>query len=316
MDPNRNGLVFIALSSVLVGTLGVTTQGIFAVAQTNALSITLWRALIAVPVIWILALFLFRRKFFAIARQDLGMVVLGGVLMAISQAGFVVAVRMATVTVATLVTVGTVPILAAVLSRIFLKEQLSRQIYLSIGLAVTGLVLLVGLQPSENLGVNIALGVVLALVSALGNAFFQICGRVLGRHYHPLQSLAVFFLVAAIALAPIALATGLTTAYPPLGWLLLLQLGVVISVVGYGLYLLGLRTVPVTVASIVGMLEPLTSATLAWLFFGERLNAMGITGALLLLSAMGIVFRSSAAGAEPISSEETILNASGAARPD
>jgi DME family drug/metabolite transporter len=51
----------------------------------------------------------------------------------------------------------------------------------------------------------------------------------------------------------------------------------------------GLRQVPASVATVATLLEPLTSAVLAWLLFGERLGRAGIVGALLLGSAMVVL---------------------------
>jgi DME family drug/metabolite transporter len=135
-------------------------------------------------------------------------------------------------------------------------------------------------------------------VSALSFSLFQICGRVLVTRYHPMQMLSVFLLVAILALLPITLANGFVTSYPPMGWLLLGHLGLGVSVLGYALLVLGLRTMPVTMATIVSLLEPLTGVTLAWLLFDERLGAMGLLGAALLLAAMVMVFRGGRAAAD------------------
>ena len=55
---------------------------------------------------------------------------------------------------------------------------------------------------------------------------------------------------------------------------------------------------PVTMATIVSLLEPLTGVILAWLLFDERLGAMGLLGAALLLAAMAMVFRGGSAPAD------------------
>lgn len=139
-------------------------------------------------------------------------------------------------------------------------------------------------------GAGAWLGVGLAPLTGLSYALFQVCGRALANRYHRLQTLAVFSLVAALALLPVTMARGFVTAYPPVGWLLLVHLSLGVSVLGCVL-LLGLRNTHVSVATIVGLLEPLTGAGLAWIPLGERLGASGLLGAALLLGAMGIVFR-------------------------
>ena len=293
------GFVFIALSAILFGSLGVATQFVFASGATNAYSVTLLRALIALPVLALLSAFAVGKKFFALSRRDLGIMIFAGVMMAVYQVSFVLALRLVNVTIATLITLCMVPVFAALLSAPILHERLHRNIYLAMVIAIAGVVLLVGFEPVNDFGNNAWLGIVLALVTALGSALFQICGRMVSNQYHPLQTLTIFFFVAALVLLPITLLNGFVLSYTPFGWAMLLHLGVGVSVIGYGFLILGLRTTPATIATIIALLEPLTGALLAWLLLGERLGATGVAGAALLLGAMVIVMRSNRGTAEP-----------------
>lgn len=288
------GFLFVALSAIIFGTIGVATKGVFNVSETNALSITLWRALIALPALLGIGLLVLRGKLFSIQRRDLRLMIFAGLLMAMYQAAFVVAVQAVNVTIATLVTLCTVPVWAALVSGIVLRERLHRNIFFAMGCAIVGVVLLVGLQPIENLGTNVALGISMALLTAVSSASFQVCGRVLSKNYHPLQSLTIFSIVATVALLPVTLFNGFQINYPPVGWLLLAHLGIGISVVAYIFLLLGLERTPATIATIIGLLEPLTGTILAVLIFNEQLGATGLFGAMLLLAAMVLVWRTNA----------------------
>ena len=64
-------------------------------------------------------------------------------------------------------------------------------------------------------------------------------------------------------------------SYPPAAWVLFLYIGLGVSVLGYVFLVLGLRTLPVTKATIVSLMEPLTGVSLAWVLFGERLGPRG-----------------------------------------
>ena len=247
------GFIFIALSAILFGSLGVATQFVFASAETNAYSVTLLRALLALPVLIVLSAIFVRRKFFAISRRDWGIMIFAGLMMAVYQVSFVIALRLVNVTIATLVTLCMVPVIAALLSAPMLGERIHRSILLAMVLAIVGVVLLVGLQPVNDFGSNAWLGIALALLTAFGSAVFQICGRMVSNRYHPLQTLTIFFFVAALALLPITLANGFILNYPPIGWMLLLHLGVGVSVIGYGFLILGLRTTPATIATIIAL---------------------------------------------------------------
>ena len=90
----------------------------------------------------------------------------------------------------------------------------------------------------------------------------------------------------AIVLLCLALPTRFVMSYHAQEWLLLLYLGSIPTALAYSLFMVGIRSTSATITSIVTLCEPLTSALLAWIFFGERLGALGLVGALLLLSAL------------------------------
>lgn len=284
------GLILIAVGAILFGTIGVATKGLLSVSAANAISITLWRALIALPVLFLIGLYLLRGKMFVIPWRDVRLMIVAGILMAFYQVAFVYAIQFANVTIATLVTLCTVPIIVTILAAAFLREQLHRGLFLAMGCAIVGVVLLVGFSPTGDMGTNVLLGVVLALLTALANGIFQITSRALAGRYHPIQTLTVYFFVSALAFVPLAWVGGFVVNYPPLGWALLIHLGIVVSVIAYLLLLTGLRTTPATIATIIGFIEPLTATILAVVIFDEQLGPTGILGGVLLLAAMAIVW--------------------------
>jgi DME family drug/metabolite transporter len=66
----------------------------------------------------------------------------------------------------------------------------------------------------------------------------------------------------------------------------LVYLGVVTMALAYGLFYVGLRTTTGSSAVIATLLEPVTAAVVAALFLDERLGALGVVGALLILVAV------------------------------
>jgi DME family drug/metabolite transporter len=157
--------------------------------------------------------------------------------------------------------------------------------------ALIGTVLLVGVQPNGAGALhNTVVGVLLALGSAFGYAVIALCSRALAQRYHPLQSLTIGFGTGAIILLPFALSNGFVVSYPAVGWMLLLYLGLIPTVLAYVLFLYGIRHTTATVASITTLLEPLTSTLLAWLFFKEQLSVFGLMGGILLIGAIVLLF--------------------------
>ena len=60
----------------------------------------------------------------------------------------------------------------------------------------------------------------------------------------------------------------------------------VISALAYGLFLIGMRTTPAPIASVLILLEPLMAAVLAWLLFGEKFSTFGVAGSVMLLAGI------------------------------
>jgi DME family drug/metabolite transporter len=77
-------------------------------------------------------------------------------------------------------------------------------------------------------------------------------------------------------------------------WLMVTYIGVVPTCIGYLSFFEGMKTTPATLSSIIVTLEPLFVALLAWIFLGEVLGAVGITGAIILTAAVIVASQSSA----------------------
>jgi DME family drug/metabolite transporter len=93
----------------------------------------------------------------------------------------------------------------------------------------------------------------------------------------------------------VALAKGVIVHYSPVGWALLLYLGVVPTALAYVLFIAGMRHTTATVASIATFMEPLTSTILAWVVFGERFSPLGSIGIALLAGSLAFLFKAGSA---------------------
>lgn len=276
----------IMLAAILWGTVGVTTQALYRSTATNPLSVGFFRLAIAAPALGLGCALVLGRRSVRIARADLARIALIGLMLAQYQACFFAAITRVGVAVATLVTLCLAPIIIAVLSAVLLRERPTRRALVALACALVGIALVVGRgAASSRTGADLG-GVLLACASGSGYAVMALAGRSVAKCYHPLQINAVAFAVGALVLLPLALATGFVVSYPANGWLLLTYLGLVPTALAYALFLSGMRSTPATVASILTLLEPLTATMLAALLFGERLGALGLLGAALLLLAM------------------------------
>ena len=289
---STRGLLLIVLAAVLWGTVGVAIKALYGLADTNPLSIGFFRLAIAVPALFWACWLTLGVRMFRVAWRDLALMLLLGAMMALYQVCYFGAIAQVGVGIAVLITLCIAPVLVALLSLWLFREKLTPKLILALTFALIGTALFVDFQPHAGAQGNAVIGVLLALGSAFGYAVITLCSRTLARRYHPLQSLSIGFGTGAMILLPFAIANGVVN-YPIVGWVLLLYLGLVPTVLAYVLFLSGMRYTTATVASITTLLEPMTSTLLAWLFFKEQLTLLGLLGGILLLGAIVLLFTDS-----------------------
>jgi DME family drug/metabolite transporter len=284
--PSGRGLLFILSAAVLWGTVGVTTQLIYGLADTSPLSVAWLRLALALPTLLAACALVLGRRALRVRPRGLGGMLVVGILLALYQICYFSAIPLIGVAVATLITLCAAPVLVALLSAALLLEGLGGRLVLALVCALAGTALLIDLGGGRPSGTPTALGLLLALASALGYALVTLSSRLLAPRHHPLQLVTVGFAAGAAILLPVAAWAGLALGYPLLGWGLLLYLGVVPTALAYLLFTVGMRSTSATAASIATLIEPVTAAGLAWILFGERLGPLALAGALLLLGAV------------------------------
>ncbi|MFF2950165.1 EamA family transporter [Kitasatospora sp. NPDC057965] len=182
-------------------------------------------------------------------------------------------------------TVGAVqPLIAAGLSAALLGDRLSARTLVSGIAGVTGVSLLV-LRADAQLD---ALGV----VAALGGAVVMATGVVLSKRWTspaPLLATTGWQLTAGgLLLLPVAL---LVEGPPPshltganlLGYG---YLGLIGAAVAYALWFRGIRALPPTSVTFLGLLSPVVATALGWLVLGQDLAPVQAVGALIVLGSL------------------------------
>lgn len=291
----RLPLLLVMLSSMLWGTVGVSSRLMADVAPAHSFAIGFFRLAFSVPVLAVAGMIVLRRHMWSVNRRDfLGMAGIGA-MMALYQVCYFASISRVGVSVATLVTLCSAPVITAALTALIHRELPGRRVLGALALALLGTALLIEWQPADgSVGATLT-GAALALGSATGYAVVTILSQGLTRRRHPLQITTVGFTCGTLALLAIALATGtLSTAYPPAGWAILIYMGVIPTALAYVLFVAGMRSTPPTVATIATLLEPLTATILAGFLFGERLSSQAVFGTVLLVAAMGVLLASNA----------------------
>lgn len=225
-----------------------------------------------------------------LAPADVWRCIAMGACLAGYQAAYFTAVTLSGIAVAALIAICSAPLMIAALAPVALGERLSGRVRLALALGVAGTAILIALPGgSLDLSPRFVAGALLALAAGLAYALYVVLAKATLARMAPLPLTALTFTAGAVLLTPALLWTEAPLRQVALGWPWLLYLGAVATAAAYAIYSVGLRGVPASVAGIVTLLEPLTATLLGVLIFGERLGAAGIVGALLLLSALGLL---------------------------
>ena len=284
------GLLYLITSGLLWGTGGLTGSLLSRVAGLSALSVAACR-LTAGGVLIVIFLTVTGPRW-PVGRAAWTRIAVIGALAALYQSCYFTAVALTSVALATLVTIGTAPVIVLGVYRVTGRPA-GRLAPVAACLALAGLGLLVGL-PSGFSQTAVLASAGMAVLAAAGFAAVTLIGA---RPVPGLDDLTVTgfgFTLGGLILLPLAAATGGLSFRPGLEAAgLLLALGTGPTAVAYTLYFRGLRRVAASTAVLLSLLEPLTGAILAAFVLGQRLSATGIAGAATLLAAVVVTVRGS-----------------------
>lgn len=275
---STRSLFFLVLAGLLWGTGGLAGALLQQRTGLHPIAVAAYRLLIGggLAALALLALRVRVPRTAAVGRRLLA----AGALLALFQAGYFGAVALTSVSLATLLTIGSAPVFVALAT-----GERGRRALAAVALAVTGLALLAG-DPATTDAWRAAAGAALSLASGAGFAALTLLTR------RPLPGLssgattACGLLVGGVLLLPLALPAGMALPADPGALLIALYLGLVPTAVAYGAYFVGLRGAPAVTAALSSMLEPLTATLLAVLVLHDRMTPPGVLGAALLAVAL------------------------------
>jgi drug/metabolite transporter (DMT)-like permease len=181
------------------------------------------------------------------------------------------------------------PILVLVVSIMFMGHKLTWQLPVGVALSVTGSALVVGAMGGGGLVVSPA-GIGWGLLSAVFFATYSLLGTHAARRFSPYTTLvyglgfaSVFWLV---LLGPSRILPVLADWRSAAA---VLFMAVVSTIVPFWAFLVALRHIPPTNATVASTIEPVLAAGGAFLLFGESLTAIQLLGGLLVIGAIAVV---------------------------
>jgi DME family drug/metabolite transporter len=287
----RRGLGYLTVTGLAWGTTGAAAELVYRAGDLGPSAVSFWRHLGGlVLLLAFTALRPKRNRVTAAAplRRRAPLLIGVGIGMAVFQTAYFAAVEATGVAAATLLTLGSGPILTALGGRLLLGERLGRGGALAVAGAVTGLgVLVLG----NGAGVIDPAGVALSLLSAAGYAVVTLLGRATGRRSDgedPFTLTMWSFGIGAAVLVVPAWFEGLTptTGDPVLTFAIVGYLAAFTTALAYPLYFAGAARVRATTASVMMLIEPVTAAFLAVALLHEPLTLATVAGAVVLLGSI------------------------------
>jgi len=298
------GLSYLIISGTLWGTGGLTGSLLGRTADLPPLAVATYR--LAVGGVLIVAFLVVTGRRLPRGRAAWTRIVVVGVLAAVFQVCYFASVSLTSVSLGTLVTIGTAPVLVLAVERVTGRRRADRWMAGAICLALAGLGLLVGLPPAGFGPLATLASAALAVIAAAGFAAVTLVGTRPVPGLDELSTTGLAFAVGGLLLVPLAgSAGGLGFGLSPATVGLLVALGTAPTAVAYTLYFRGLRTVAASTAALMALLEPLVGALLAALVLGDRLGVSGVVGAVLLAAAVVLAARAPTAPVSRTSSGST-----------
>ncbi|MEU8181050.1 EamA family transporter [Micromonospora sp. NPDC049047] len=289
-SPARTGLIQITVTGVLWGTTGVAVQLLRDSTGLSPVSIGFHRLAIAALVLLLCTVGRLGTLRSALRAAPVPLL-LTGLGLGLYQALYFAAVAWSGVSVATVVSLGLAPVLAAAWESVRARRLPGPLRLGTLVAAVVGLALITGATADPSAAAPAPLfGLLAAAGSGLGYAVTTLISRNVSQHTAPMTLTTISTVVGALTLAPFAVVAGVGVPVRLDTVTLLLHLGVVTTALAYALFYAGLRTTPGSVAAVLTLLEPLTAAALAVALLHEPLPLPVIVGGVLLLTAVAATY--------------------------
>lgn len=266
---------------MLLGTAGTAV----ALAPNQASVTSLGIARVAIGGVTLIAVAPFfggnRRRILSLIRRP------GVWVMAASTAGFQPLFFGATtrtgVALSTVLTIGTMPLFTGLISRLLLREKLTRVWIAATSLAVAGLLL----RSWDQLESIDLLGVVMALGAGLCTGFYVNGAKYeLNRGGHAVELPAMAYTLSALLLLPLLIGDDLSWMRSTQGFLTALYLGFVSMALANTLQVVGLQHLSPGPTATLLLADPLTATLLGIVVLNESITPIATIGLLFVSVAL------------------------------
>ncbi len=247
------------------------------VMEVDAFVLTLVRSLIAAAGMGLILLSTGRR--ISIRREDYALVLLLSFLaVPVNQFLFLMGIRYTTPSNAALL-YATTPILVLLISRWLLKERLARRKVAGVVLGFLGVTVVI-FERGVDASMNNVTGNLIIYGAVIAWGFYTVLGKRLIHRYGPIHATSMTLILGTVLFLPIGLVPTMQFAFVSLsgsGWMQILYLGLVTSVLAYMLWYYALGRIEAGKVALFTYLQPVLTTVMAVIILGQ-----GITPAFLI----------------------------------
>lgn len=285
--PSFAGLALVVLATACWSTSGILINWVVSGSGISAVGLAFWRDFTTFSVL-LIGFGLFRPGLLKVKRRDLPWLAAMG---AISIGSFHVLwntnVLLNGASIATVIQCNA-PIFVTLMAWLIWREPLNSRKIIAIGMSVVGTVLIARLDRLSGMQITV-LGLTVGLLSAITYGTFSLFGKKLSGSYNSWTILVYTFGFGTLALVPLQFGRVIPW---PLGlpvFANFIALILLPTILGFGLYTLGLSRLQASVASITATTEVPFASFLAYFALGERLDFWQIIGALFVITGVVLV---------------------------
>jgi len=282
----RSGYLMVGAAAALWAASGTVAKHLFQ-NGLSPLDLVQLRTTVAAGVLvaWLIVI---RRPGLRIRREDVVHFVLLGAVLGMTQFTYLFAISKIPVAAAILLQYQA-PVLVALYALLFSAQKMTSLIAASLVSAVLGCYLMVGGYNLDVMGMN-AQGVVSGLSSAIGFAAYSVRSEQGMRTYGPMTVVCYAMVFAALFWNTLQAPLGaFFENHTPRVWTGILFVGILGTVLPFGLYSAGIRIIGATRASITATLEPVTAGLIAYGLLGEVMETVQILGGLLVMASVALL---------------------------
>jgi drug/metabolite transporter (DMT)-like permease len=293
---------------LFLGALTFSVNGIFSTVvleHMSAFRLAQIRAISAFTILFLFAL-LFRRELLRISKRELPLALAYGVVgFALVNVGYFLGIERGLPLGLVLVLEFTAPIWIALWIKYLRKGFVAKDMWVAIALSLLGLLLVTRIWDGFKFDL-------IGLAGALGSAFaltgYFLIGEKFGAGRHAMSSTIIGLGIAGAFWAIVLPIWNFPTAifatkmdihgylagdlFP--GWMLLLWIVVMGTIVPYLFVISGLRLLSASKSSVIGMLEPVLAGIFAWIWLNQSWDAIQLIGAAIVLIGIYLADRSKA----------------------